>query len=128
MFTTLREELQAWNQLLKIFSNKRKQVSKFISSSDIYLALQSACESQLTEVVWKCYPCSKSFKSMEQLDEHKKSKKHKKNEKDFKSKNPNATQSSMFENITTDKPILGSFQLEEDSKMQMENEPINTET
>ena len=43
---------------------------------------------------------------MEQLDEHKRSKKHKKNEKDFKAQNPQLSNSSIFQNITQEKPSL----------------------
>ena len=60
----------------------------------------SANQSAITEVMYKCQPCKKSFKTIETLDEHKKSKKHKKNEKEYKSKNPESTENSMFTSIS----------------------------
>lgn len=78
--------------------NKKNQVSPIYS--DHLLALQSACDSILTETLFKCYPCSKSFKSPIQLDEHKKSKKHRKNEKAYKLQNPDASKSTLFPNNT----------------------------
>lgn len=60
----------------------------------------SANASAITDVIYKCNPCNKSFKSTEKLDEHKLSKKHKKNEKEFVAKNPNFEQNSIFKSIT----------------------------
>jgi len=55
--------------------------------------------SAITEVFIKCQPCNKSFKSNEQLAEHCKSKKHKKNEKEYRSKHPDADDSSIFKSL-----------------------------
>lgn len=61
-------------------------------------------------MIYKCQPCKKTFKTKEQLEQHKKSKNHKKAEKTFLEANPDVSHSSLFQNITTDKPILGSIQ------------------
>ena len=95
-----------------IYNTKRKIAALDPISEEIFdqkkatLALQSHCQSQLSEVYWKCQPCKKTFKCMEQLDQHKLSKNHKKNEKQYMLDNPDHTQSSMFQNITTDKPLF----------------------
>lgn len=60
----------------------------------------SANASLVSEVTYKCQPCSKSFKSIEMLDEHKKSKKHKKSEKEYMKAHPEASESSMFKSIS----------------------------
>ena len=60
----------------------------------------SANASAITDVLYKCQPCNKSFKTTETLNEHKISKKHKKNEKEYCIKNPNAEQNSIFKSIT----------------------------
>jgi pre-60S factor REI1 len=44
------------------------------------------------------------------LEQHKKSKNHKRAEKVYLEANPDVTHSSMFQNITTDKPLFGSIQ------------------
>lgn len=53
----------------------------------------------MSEVIYKCQACNKTFKSQSQLNEHKKSKKHKKNEKDFLKKFPDASEDSIFGSI-----------------------------
>lgn len=70
-----------------VFEKKREQ-------------MVSANASLVSEVTYKCQPCSKSFKSIEMLDEHKKSKKHKRNEKEFMKSNPQASESSIFKSIS----------------------------
>lgn len=72
------------------------------------LVQQSQVTSQLSEVLYKCLACKKTFKTNEQLEQHKKSKNHKKSEKAYIELHPDAPLSSMFDNITTDKPLMGS--------------------
>ena len=64
--------------------------------------------SQLSEVLHRCLPCKKTFKTPEQLEQHRKSKNHKKAEKVYLEAHPEAAASSLFDNITTDKPLMGS--------------------
>jgi len=61
--------------------------------------MASANASAMSEVLYKCHCCNKSFKTLEQLNEHKKSKKHKKAEKEYLAKNPQASKSSMFSSL-----------------------------
>lgn len=53
----------------------------------------------MTDNMWKCEPCKKTFKSNEQLQQHKQAKQHKKNEKIFLENNPDTTHSSMFKSF-----------------------------
>ena len=98
-----------------IYNTKRRIAALEPISEEIFeekkavLQQQSQCQSQLSEVIYKCQPCKKTFKTQEQLEQHKKSKNHKKAEKTFLEANPDMSHSSMFQNITTDKPILGSI-------------------
>ena len=75
------------------------------------LALQSQCQSQVSEMIWKCQPCKKVFKSNEQMEQHKNTKNHKRSEKEWRLANPETTLSSIFQNISTDKPLLTQLNL-----------------
>lgn len=97
-----------------VYNTKRRVANLEPISEEIFeekkavLAQQSQCQSQLSEIIYKCQPCKKTFKTTEQLEQHKKSKNHKKSEKAYMEANPEAAQSSMFQNITTDKPLMNS--------------------
>ena len=56
--------------------------------------------SAITDAVWKCLPCGKTFKSEAQLDEHKRSKRHKRAEKAYAALHPDTDCSSFFKSIT----------------------------
>ncbi len=97
-----------------VYNTKRRVANLEPISEEVFedkkatLAQQSQVHSQLSEVLYKCQACRKTFKTPEQLEQHKKSKNHKKAEKAFIAANPEAPLSSMFDNITTDKPLAGS--------------------
>jgi len=87
-----------------LYNAKRKIAELEPISEDLFeekkaMLAQSAMSVGLSETLWKCIPCNKTFKSLEMLDEHKKSKKHKKSEKDFKKDNPTLPESSMFKSF-----------------------------
>lgn len=96
-----------------VYNTKRRVAGLEPISEEVFedkkatLAQQSQVHSQLSEVLYKCQACKKTFKTPEQLEQHKKSKNHKKAEKVYLASHPEGV-SSMFDNITTDKPLAGS--------------------
>ena len=74
-----------------------KYLTKFIAL--LAAAGNTQNHSQMTDNMWKCEPCKKTFKSNEQLQQHKQAKQHKKNEKIFIENNPDTSQSSMFKSF-----------------------------
>lgn len=77
-----------------VYNTKRRVAQLEPISEEIFdqkkatLAQQSQVHSQLSEVIFKCQPCHKTFKSKEQLEQHKKSKNHKKAEKAYLEAHP----------------------------------------
>lgn len=53
----------------------------------------------ISETLWKCIACNKTFKSMDSLNEHKKSKKHKRSEKEYRLKHPESGEDSVFKSF-----------------------------
>ena len=84
--------------------------------------MTSATETQLTDLLWKCNPCKKTFKSTGQLDEHKKSKNHKKTEKEYKVANPDVSETSMFQSMVNDSRNLTSSLVQKDDNDEEEGE------
>ena len=94
------------SQEFHIYNTKRRVAQLDPITEEIFdqkkavLATQSVCQTQLSEVYWKCQACKKTFKCKEQLEQHKSSKNHKKNEKVYIAAHPEVTSqgdnSSMF--------------------------------
>jgi len=72
----------------------------------------------ISETLWKCIACNKTFKCMDSLNDHKKSKKHKRSEKVYRDKHPESGDSSVFKSfcyeVMSNTSVLGMVPNDED--------------
>lgn len=98
----------------------------FNACIEVALNNQSMNNSQMTDNLWKCEPCKKTFKSKEQLEQHKGAKLHKKNEKIYLQNNPDMSQSSLFKSFQMEsKPSSNLISMIMGSN---DNESINSQS
>ncbi|CDW78361.1 zinc finger protein 622-like [Stylonychia lemnae] len=109
------------------YNTKRRMANLDPITEEIFLQKKSTLlatagtqnNSQMTDNMWKCEPCKKTFKSNEQLEQHKLAKQHKKNEKLFIQNNPDTTQSSMFKSFQIENKNAGVMMIPQENILGM---------
>lgn len=118
-----------------VYNTKRRIADLPPITEDIFeqkkIQMVSANQSALSEMVYKCQACNKTFKSHEKMDEHKLTKKHKKSSKEFQAKHPNVDDDSIFLSISQhqDRSMGGLASFDGDNENQTPDleEPAETQ-